>query len=54
MADLPVGGAQAHAKATLTLESNHVGRDVGQLEQDTWQGGMEQVQAVLGVPGLLG
>lgn len=47
MADLPVGGA------TLTLEGNDVGRDVGQLEQDPRQGGMKQVQAVLGVPGLL-
>ena len=48
-----MGGAQACTKAALTLEGHDVGRDVGQLQQDTGQGGVKHVQAVLAVSGLL-
>lgn len=35
-----------------SIEGDNVGRDIGQLQQHTWQGGVEHVQAMPGLPGL--
>lgn len=46
-------GLGARARTTLTIEGDDVGRDVGQLQKDAGQGGVEHVQTVLGDSGLL-